>query len=246
MSVRTMARVWEFSKNKGNDLLMLLAIADFADDDGRAYPSVSTLAEKCRMKPRNASAILSALRASGELDVRMNEGPRGANMYRIVLSAQPMQIHAGVQKRAGVHESAPPPAETCVKPLQDSADEPSVNHQEPSVDAKALSSGVRKSKKGEITLAQFLENCKASGEQSIPESDPVWEYARKTGITDEMISVAWVEFKAAYLTASKRYADWRQAFRNAVRRNWYKLWSIRDGDQAKWTSDGEQARRAAA
>jgi hypothetical protein len=36
MSVKTMARVWEFSVNQGNDLLMLLAIADFADDEGNA------------------------------------------------------------------------------------------------------------------------------------------------------------------------------------------------------------------
>jgi len=129
MSVRTMARVWEFSRNKGNDLLMLLAIADFADDDGRAYPSVSTLAKKCRMKPRNASSILSALRASGELVVRMNEGPRGANMYRIILQATPLQESAGVQKRAGVQESAGSPAETCVKPLQKRAPKPSVNQE---------------------------------------------------------------------------------------------------------------------
>lgn len=50
MSVRTMAKVWELSANRGNDLLMLLAIADFADDDGNAYPSVQTLAHKCRMQ----------------------------------------------------------------------------------------------------------------------------------------------------------------------------------------------------
>lgn len=241
-----MARVWEFSKNKGNDLLMLLAIADFADDDGRAYPSVSTLAEKCRMKPRNASAILSALRASGELDVRMNEGPRGANMYRIVLAAQPMQIRAGVQKRAGVQESAFPPAETCVKPLQDSAYKPSVNHQEPSECAQAPSLDGRKAKSGFITLAQFLERCKASGEKSIPADDPIWEYAHKVGITNEMIAVAWLEFKAAYLSSAKIYKDWRQTFRNAVRRNWYKLWFIADGQEATWTTAGEQARRAAA
>jgi len=37
MSVRTMARVWEQSQHAGTNLLMLLAIADFADDDGQAY-----------------------------------------------------------------------------------------------------------------------------------------------------------------------------------------------------------------
>lgn len=246
MSVRTMARVWEFSRHSGTNLLMLLAIADFADDDGKAYPSVQTLAEKCRMKSRNANVILAALRASGELEVKQNEGPHGTNRYRVVFASQALQFSAGVQNNAGVQRNARTPAKECSKPLQWNADEPSVNHQEPSDGAQAPSSAVRKTKKGEITLAQFLENCKASGEQSIPEADPIWEYAKKVGITDEMIAVAWVEFKAAYLTATKRYRDWRQTFRNAVRRNWYKLWFIGDGQEATWTTVGEQARRAAA
>lgn len=241
MSVRTMARVWEFSKNKGNDLLMLLAIADFADDDGKAYPSVPTLAEKCRMKPRNASTILAALRVSGELEVRLNEGPRGANMYRIVLSAQPLQIRAGVQKRAGVQDCASTPAETRTKPLHVSAYEPSLNHQEPSDSAQAPLSRKRVG----TTLRQFVDTCKASGYEYIPGDDPIFGYADKVGIDQEMIVVCWREFRDAYLPSNKTQADWRAHFRNAVRRNWYKLWYLKDGESAAWTTAGEQARRAA-
>lgn len=246
MSVRTMARVWELSRHKGNDLLMLLAIADFADDDGKAYPSVNTLAEKCRMLGRGANKVLATLRASGELEIRQNEGPKGTNLYRIVLATDTLSKRTPPVQMDTLSSQTAPPVQMDPLPLSKWTDEPSVNHQEPSVDAKALSSAVRKSKNGEITLAQFLDHCKASGEQSIPESDPVWEYAQKIGITDEMIAVAWVEFKAAYLTAPKRYRDWRQTFRNAVRRNWYKLWFIGDGLAAAWTTVGEQARRAAA
>ena len=131
MSVRTMARVWELSRNRGNDLLMLLAIADFADDDGNAYPSVPTLAEKCRMKARNANLILAALRKTGELEVRQNEGPHGTNRYCIVLPAEPLQESTEVQKRTGMQILTRTPVETYPKPLQKSTDEPSVNHQEP-------------------------------------------------------------------------------------------------------------------
>lgn len=246
MSVRTMAKVWELSVNKGNDLLMLLAIADFADDDGNAYPAVQTLADKCRMKSRNANVILAALRASGELEVRHNEGPHGTNRYRIVLPGLPLQNLTGVQKRAALQERASTPAKTCPKPLHVLTDEPSVNHQEPpEVDAQAPSLSPRKSKSKELTLSQFLEGCKAKNEKAIPETDPVIAYAEKVGINDEMLAVAWSEFKAAHLTTDKRYKDWRQAFRNAVRRNWYKLWFIAEGQPAAWTTAGEQARRAA-
>jgi len=247
MSVRTMAKVWESSQHRGNDLLMLLAIADFADDDGKAYPSVSTLAEKCRMQARGANKVLATLRASGELEIRHNEGPKGTNLYRVVLDAYTLSKRTPPVQMDTLSKRTAPPVQMDPLPLSHGTDEPSVNHQEPSGDAQALSSVARKSKKGEITLAQFLENCKATGEQSIPADDPVWDYAQKVGITGEMIAVAWVEFKAAYLTASKRYRDWRQTFRNAVRGNWYKLWFIGDGQQqATWTTVGEQARRAAA
>jgi hypothetical protein len=91
-----MARVWDLSKHKGSDLLMMLAIADFSDDDGRAYPSVQTLATKCRISStRHVNRILVVLRDSGELHVGISQGPRGTNLYRIVLgikaSAKPSE-----------------------------------------------------------------------------------------------------------------------------------------------------------
>lgn len=66
---------------------MLLALADHSDDHGNSYPSVATLARKCRMKSRNANYILAALQASGELCVVKNGAPRGTNLYRIMLAS---------------------------------------------------------------------------------------------------------------------------------------------------------------
>jgi hypothetical protein len=112
---------------------------------------------------------------------------------------------------------------------------------EPSIPVRKVSRG----KKTEITLKQFLEDCKAGGAEAIPMSDPVFEYAEMIGLDDEMIAVCWQVFKEAYLPGNKTYADWRAAFRNAVRKDYYKLWFVRAGNQAAWTSVGEQARRCA-
>jgi hypothetical protein len=116
MSVRTMARVWEQSQHAGTNLLMLLAIADFADDDGQAYPAVPTLALKCRMTSRNANLILSVLRKSGELIVRQNEGPRGTNMYLIPLKpASPLKDSSSLKRASPTPEAGfPKPLATCV------------------------------------------------------------------------------------------------------------------------------------
>src|SRR5690606_4221675 len=69
MSIKVMSRVWEESKQKANKLLMLLALADNANDAGYAYPSVNTLAKKVRVNRRNAQKIIDTLEADGDLIV---------------------------------------------------------------------------------------------------------------------------------------------------------------------------------
>ena len=53
-----MTRVWDESKQRGGALLVLLAIADFADDEGKAFPSVQTLAAKSRLSESQTHHIL--------------------------------------------------------------------------------------------------------------------------------------------------------------------------------------------
>lgn len=138
MSIKVMTVVWERSRHAGTDLLMLLALADFSDDNGNSYPAVSTLASKCRMGVRNANYILKVLQASGELQVRANEGPKGTNRYRIVLDALGgLQSLAPLQAVAPLQASSSTPAMQFPKPLQPIADEPSLNRQEPSKKKRA-------------------------------------------------------------------------------------------------------------
>jgi hypothetical protein len=39
MSIKVMSQVWEHSTRKGTRLLLLLALADFANDEGICYPA---------------------------------------------------------------------------------------------------------------------------------------------------------------------------------------------------------------
>ncbi len=85
MSIKLLDRGWRFSKAKGGDLLVLLGIADFANDEGIAYPSIPTLARKARLTPRNAQRAIRRLVASGELLIEEGKGPHRTHLYRIVL-----------------------------------------------------------------------------------------------------------------------------------------------------------------
>jgi Helix-turn-helix domain len=86
MSIRLINAVWKHSRQqKSGALVILLAIADYANDDGIAYPAVSTLARKARMSTRNAQRWVRTLERDGELTVLKNQGRRGVNIYRICL-----------------------------------------------------------------------------------------------------------------------------------------------------------------
>ena len=62
MSIKRMTAVWEQSQTKGSHLLLLLAIADHADDDGFAWPGNSRLSKKVRMSGRHIKRMLSTLK----------------------------------------------------------------------------------------------------------------------------------------------------------------------------------------
>ena len=85
MSIPFSNAVWAQSKMSGGELLMLLALADMADEHGTAWPAVATLAKRCRVSSRQANRSLAKLQSAGELEARRNEGRYGTNIYRILL-----------------------------------------------------------------------------------------------------------------------------------------------------------------
>lgn len=209
-----LSRVWELSAHGGTELLMLLAIADFADDDGNAYPSVPTLAAKCRMKLRNANYILAALQASGELEVRKNEGPHGTNRYRVVLSdplqriAPPLHSTAPLQPAAPLQRSARTPAMQCTKPLQRIADEPSLNRQEPVVVRAARSA---------TTGASRDRGTRLPDDWTLPAEWRNWAAQQRPDLDPGVTADAFADYWHAQPGVKGRKVDWLATWRNWVR-----------------------------
>lgn len=82
MSISEMSRIWKDSSQKGNHLLLLLAIADNANDDGYAFPGISYLAHKTRMAERTVIRMIDDLTASGEL-IALRRRTKG-NRYMVL------------------------------------------------------------------------------------------------------------------------------------------------------------------
>lgn len=101
--------------------------------------------------------------------------------------------------------------------------------------------------KAAVSLKTWAESVKAKGEKLIPEDDAVFDYAATVGIPDDFLSLAWQEFRYRYSQPdAKRYRDWRQVFRKAVRGNWLKLWYCDQHGAYALTTVGIQAQRALA
>ena len=83
MSYRISALVWEKSVQKSGNLLVLLAIAEHADDQGSAWPGVPLLARKTRLSRRHVRRCLHALVSSGELEILPERSPGGGPLYQI-------------------------------------------------------------------------------------------------------------------------------------------------------------------
>jgi hypothetical protein len=90
MSLSAVRVVWDRSKSRGTARLVLLAIAEFVNEQRGhiAWPGIATLAKRVRSSERQVQRVIRALEKSGELQVFRNAGPKGTNQYRILIAAK--------------------------------------------------------------------------------------------------------------------------------------------------------------
>ena len=85
MSTKIMSEVWNYSQAKGAELLLLLALADYADSvDGQCWPAVERLSMLIRMSERNTQYLLRKLEAHGHIAIHLRASPRKTNLYQVL------------------------------------------------------------------------------------------------------------------------------------------------------------------
>ena len=83
MSTIVSAAVWKHSAAKGTALLLLVSLADQANDDGWCWPSIENIGARCRISRRTVQRFLMELEKAGEL---FREERRGhSTHYRVLL-----------------------------------------------------------------------------------------------------------------------------------------------------------------
>src|SRR5215831_587570 len=83
-----MSQVWEDARIQSQaELLVLLALADHARDDGLCWPSIRTIAAKARIEERSAQRILRRLIEKGLIELVSQggciEGQNVPNRYKV-------------------------------------------------------------------------------------------------------------------------------------------------------------------
>ena len=94
MSGRATTAVYDHSTHDASRLLVMLAIANAANDAQVAWPGMDEIARNARISERQAQNVLRDLEASGELYRSLGGGRRNTTRYLITLGLDEMRLAA--------------------------------------------------------------------------------------------------------------------------------------------------------
>lgn len=109
-----MSWVWENGPSEPTERLVLLALADFANDDGMCWPSMESIGSKAAMTDRGARGIVRRLQAAGWLSVEVGGGRGGCSRYTIRMEkAAPSSAFGSENPEQETGNTVPPLGTPC-------------------------------------------------------------------------------------------------------------------------------------
>lgn len=220
-----MTWVWEHSEATGNDRLVLLALADCADDSGaNAYPSLETLATKARVSRRTAIRCVANLTEDGSIEVIRHGGRKGrggtSNGYRVLMDA--------------------PSSSDDLTPLEERKECQPVTRDKSSLvtnQTEVVTNRVRSGDTGVTRTVEPMNRPEARKARRKPETDAPDEFlitdamrawAAKVGVTRNLDAIT-EAFLDHHRAKGNRWRDWQAAWRKWVR------------NQAEWHPEPPEA-----
>lgn len=202
-----MSDVWDHAPFEQTHLLVLLSLADQANDDGRCWPSAAHIAKRARCSDRYVRQVISELQSAGWLSIEERRGR--SSMYTITPEPQ----STPEPQLRGEPQSTPEDT----SPLNPSSPHPGTPVQgtpEP----------------------QFTQNRKRTTKEPSGASKKVpypsdWEpAANQISYADEHNIDVWAEadkFRTRNLANGSKYANWDMAFASWLRLGNEKGWAAK-------------------
>lgn len=206
MSVRILSKVWDGFPGNGSDLLAMLALADWSDDEGRCWPSIPAIARKVRLSPDQARRVVHRL-INGDF-VRVTAGKTGGGMsrrYQINLDVLTPCTDAtpGTGARGGM-DASPPLASAPGDPLHSYASrtviDTSLNRQEVS----------------DAETQRRTRSPKRTYPDNFAVTDLMVAWATEKGFPANRIESETEKFKDWHLANGSRFSDWQAAWRKWI------------------------------
>lgn len=91
MSIKVSTWVWEHAPHRGTQKLLLLALADFANDSGICWPSAASLAKRIGETERHTRQLIKALVDADDLLIVAGGGRGNTTRYAIAVGLTPKQ-----------------------------------------------------------------------------------------------------------------------------------------------------------
>ena len=250
MSVRVLSRALDAPDLNQGEKLVLVILADFADDAGRCWPSMETVARKANMTDRGARGIIRRLEEKGHVTTQFSKG-RASNHYIVhpnteQVSASNPEQDAGIT-RNDVPRNAPNPERNDTQP----GTTVPPNRQEPSItDASASVESARACEV--LPFSEPLRSAKPSRDPPkarIPEdavpSNRDYAAAERRDVSREEADHEFERFKNYHLARDNRFKDWHRAWLTWLDSDFRKPRHGRSnpGDEARIRAAAEYARR---
>jgi len=211
--------------NAGQKLVLLMLSNYCNKHTGQCNPSHKRLAEECSMSVSSLKNHILWLSEKGYLQIipKFQDGVNLPNQYLLNIGGVGQPLAGG---RSTVDPGVGQPLTTNLEV-------------KPRIEPEKKSSR----KKEEISLSEFLDECVLKDERPIKNYRPLWEYQESAGIPFDFVVLAWHEFcrKINDSEKTKKYKDWRRAFKNYIENNYLKLWAITQEGEYFLTNEGKQA-----
>lgn len=197
MSVRVISMVWETKCDSYIEKLVLVALADNANDERIAFPSVKTLAVKCDLSESGVKLQLKKLAKKGLINVRSTTG-RISNEYT-VLPSQPVTGVTGHVDEANPSRQNSNQSPWYLKPVT----QVTANHIEPSNEPITSKTKIMFNGELKVECQDFVNRWMSAQEEDFKE-----RAVRPDKTPAKLISLCAQGFKAAELVNVAR-AAWK-------------------------------------